>query len=91
MGSSAIMQQVSLLLLALSGAAFAAECLDDQVRTTNVPTGSQIRDALTKNEQLDHICAGNWRVGDPEMLENTFNHDRKFYRTQSSRKYKEYY
>jgi hypothetical protein len=76
-GSDTAMQQASLLILAVSGSAFAADCFNNLVRTTKQPTGSQIRDALTKNAQLDSICEGNWRVGDEEMLENAFNHGRK--------------
>ncbi|KAH7129706.1 hypothetical protein B0J13DRAFT_644541 [Dactylonectria estremocensis] len=68
------MQCLALLLLALGNVAFAAECFNDQKRTTNTPNGGQIRAAITSHNSLDTICAGSWRVGDEEQLENTFNH-----------------
>ncbi|KAI5465680.1 hypothetical protein BGZ63DRAFT_479544 [Mariannaea sp. PMI_226] len=62
---------------------FAAEC-NDQKRTTTVPDGGQIRAAITSNNGLDTICAGNWRVNDKEQLENTFNHGRIVQRSDKS-------
>lgn len=71
------MEALALLLLALGNVAFAAECFSDQKRATNIPNGGQIRAAITSNNALDSICAGNWRMGDKKQLQNTFNHGSK--------------
>lgn len=61
-------------LLVLGRGAFAADCLQNQERQNDSPSGEQIASALTANSQLDNVCAGNWRVNDPEKLNGTFNH-----------------
>ncbi|KAF7549466.1 hypothetical protein G7Z17_g6355 [Cylindrodendrum hubeiense] len=66
------MNKFTLSVLALGGVAFAADC--QQARQDGDPTGSQIATALTSNSLLDTVCAGTWRTGDDEKLENTWNH-----------------
>lgn len=61
-------------VLGLVGISRAADCLTDQPRQESTPTGDQIAQALTSQAQLDGVCAGNWRTGDEEKLENSYNH-----------------
>ncbi|UPK94491.1 hypothetical protein LCI18_005426 [Fusarium solani-melongenae] len=68
------MQSLRLLLFALCSIAFAAECFNDEKRTTTIPTADQIRAAVTSPGSLEKICGGTWRMGDDKQLENTFNH-----------------
>ncbi|RSL54610.1 hypothetical protein CEP54_009787 [Fusarium duplospermum] len=68
------MQSVSLFLLALCSASFAAECFNDQKRTTTIPTADQIRAEITSLSWLENICRDIWQPGDDNQLEKTFEH-----------------
>ncbi|KAJ4326724.1 hypothetical protein N0V84_002841 [Fusarium piperis] len=63
-----------LFLLALCSVAFAAECFQSQKRTTTIPTADQIRAVFQIPGLLEDICDGNWRIGNEQQLQNTFNH-----------------
>ncbi|TPX17800.1 uncharacterized protein E0L32_002901 [Thyridium curvatum] len=69
-------------LLVLGRTVLAADCLQNQQRQGNEPSGEQIAKALTANSALDSICSGNWRTGDTEKLSNTFNHWSMLYSVQ---------
>lgn len=74
--SSINMQSLGLFLLALCSVSFAAECFNNQKRTTTIPTADQIRAVITSPGSLETICGGTWRVGDEQQLQNTFSHGR---------------
>lgn len=63
-------------LLLLSGTANAAQCFDDQKRTTETPSGEQIKNAITPG--IEQGVCNSWRFGDEEQVTNTFNHGCKF-------------
>ncbi|KAM0813307.1 hypothetical protein AB5N19_13300 [Seiridium cardinale] len=73
------MKRLLACFLAFSTGAIAADCLQDQQRQSDSPSGQQIVAALTSSSQLDNVCAGNWRVGDQNKLNITFNHGSMFY------------
>ena len=63
-----------LLALAYLRLSWAADCNVGQPRQEGDPSGQQIVDELTANNNIESVCSGNWPLGDVEKLENTYNY-----------------
>ncbi|RDW63247.1 hypothetical protein BP6252_10792 [Coleophoma cylindrospora] len=68
------MFHLALVALALGKIAFAADCFQDQQRKSDEPTGDQIANALTADNELENICATTWKTNDDQKLQITYNH-----------------
>jgi hypothetical protein len=53
---------------------WAADCNVGQPRQEGDPSGQQIVNELTANNNIEGVCSGTWRLGDVEQLENTYNY-----------------
>ena len=62
-----------LVTSAIQGA-LAADCFTNQERKEGDPSGAQITNALRKDNQIEYVCGGNWRLLDEQQVQNTFNH-----------------
>ena len=66
----------SIILFQTSDAA-SATCNQDQQRQSDFPSGSQIANALTKNDALDNVCSDSWPPGNDKI--KTYNEGEVIY------------
>jgi hypothetical protein len=63
----------ALLLVSTALIARAADCKLDQIRKEGDLSGQKIVEALNSHDNLNNVCAGNWRTADEAQLENSFS------------------